>query len=150
MDAIIHGSPTPRHNLPRISGRGGHRLAGPTATIPGLPGLPTDALFIPTIGQKTSPQIPGLSRSPAGIAATRGDPPEPGGLVRTAGRPPLTRQRYGEANTEATTGSIQGLPRYWDSAATHSRPQNGGRTRPGTWPHTLSTAVPVKQHRHES
>ncbi|CAH2291948.1 Hypothetical predicted protein [Pelobates cultripes] len=150
MDAIIHGSPAPRHNPPRISGRGGHRPAGPTATTPWPPGLPTDALFIPTTGQKMSTQIQGLPRSPAGIAATRVDLPEPGGLVQTAGRSPPTRQRNGEAITEATTGSTQGLPRHWDSASTHSRPQNGGRTSSGTWPHTLSTAVPGKQHRHES
>ncbi|CAH2278324.1 Hypothetical predicted protein [Pelobates cultripes] len=73
MDAIIHSSPAPRHNLPRISGRGGHRPAGPTATIPGLPGLPTDALFIPTIGQKRVRKsraylaLPPASQLPAGI-----------------------------------------------------------------------------------
>ncbi|CAH2313873.1 Hypothetical predicted protein [Pelobates cultripes] len=83
-------------------------------------------------------------------ASTRGDLPEPGGLVQTAGRSPLTRQRNGEAITEATTGSTQGLPRHWESASTHSRPQNSGRTRSGNWPHTLSTAAPGKQHRHES
>ncbi|CAH2219597.1 Hypothetical predicted protein [Pelobates cultripes] len=72
MDAILHGSPASTDNPLRISGTGDHQPVGPVDTTPGLPGLPTDALFIHTTRQKTNPQISGLPRPPTSTATTRG------------------------------------------------------------------------------